>query len=271
MNKISILLAVLVAVPACHGSHDPEAPVEHRTDAVMEEAGVAVPIAPGKTAAWQSALEELVGPRYAEYEASRTRFGLTSQTTFLQQTPMGDFAVIHLTGPDVHKSFHAMSSSQDAWDVKWRELTMDLHGVDFAQGERVMPKIAPAYSMDSGGPPGGRSFMFVAPLGSGGADRIRAIAREVMGDRHADYVRARARIGVRREAAFLESTAKGDAVVFYWVADDPVASLAKLADSTDPFDVWLRGEAERAHPISLAEITRIASANKLIAQYPRAQ
>lgn len=272
MNKISVLLVAIAVLPACHGpgpAHGGGEPAAPRTEAVLTEAAIAVPIAPGQTAAWQSALEELLGPRYAEYEASRRRFGLTSQTTFLQATPMGDFAVIHMTGPDVHASFHAMSKSQDSWDVKWRELTLSLHGVDFAEGERVMPKVAPAYSMDSG--VGGRPFMFLAPLGAGGADRLRAVAREVMGGRHADYVRARARIGVRREAVFLESTAMGDAAVFYWVADDPVASLGKLAASTDPFDAWLRREAEQAHPIALAEIAKIASGNKLIAQYPSAR
>jgi hypothetical protein len=281
MNKISALLVVSAVLPACHGGHVPapaaEAPAAGapapapRTDAVLSEAAIAVPIAPGKTAAWQAALEELLGPRYAEYEASRRRFGLTSQTTFLQQTPMGDFAVIHLTGPDVHASFHAMSSSQDRWDVKWRELTLNLHGVDFARGERVMPKVAPAYSMDGGAASGGQPFMFIAPLGAGGAERLAAISREVMGARHADYARARARIGVRREAVFLESTAMGDAAVFYWVADDPVGSLGKLAASTDPFDLWLRGEAEQAHPIPLAQIASIASKNRLIAQYPSAR
>lgn len=76
---------------------------------------------------------------------------------------------------------------------------------------------------------------------------------------------------MRREAVFLESTPMGDAAVFYWIADDPVASLGQLAASTDPFDVWLRGQAAQAHPIPLAQIASIASKNRLIAQYPHAR
>ena len=61
----------------------------------------------------------------------------------------------------------------------------------------------------------------------------------------------------------------GDAAVFYWRADDPKASLQRLATSTDPFDVWLREEAEQLHPISLTQLTEIASHNVLIGEYPQ--
>lgn len=125
-----------------------------------------------------------------------------------------------------------------------------------------------AYSMDSGDATGAQQFMFLAPLAPGGADRLRALTPELMGPRHADYVRARAQLGIRREAVFIESTAMGDAAVFYWLADDPKRSLQKLAASTDPFDVWLRGEIATLHPISLAQITEIASHNELIGEYP---
>ncbi len=274
MTQTLAVLAVIVTLPACHQGHGPGRASEPATTTPaptepMTEIGIAIPIAPGKTAAWQSALEELLGSRYAEYEASRKRFGLTSQTTFLQKTPMGDFALIHLTGPDVHASFHAMSSSKDTWDVQWRELTLNLHGMDFAQGNRVLPKVVRTYSMEAGDTTGAKQFMFLAPLAPGAAERVRARAGEVMGARHADHVHARAAMGVRREAVFLESTAMGDAIVVYWLTNDPAASLKRLALSADPFDRWLREEVAKVHPIPLDAITTIASNNKLIAQYPK--
>jgi hypothetical protein len=103
--------------PSHHGPSD-QGPSGHHAPAasqeVLTEAAIAAPIRANRTAAWEAALHELAGPRYEEYRASRTRFGLTSQTTFLQHTPMGDLALIHLTGPDVHRAFHAMSSSRDS-------------------------------------------------------------------------------------------------------------------------------------------------------------
>jgi hypothetical protein len=269
--KTLALIAPLGCIAACHDGHGhaySTTTTNQAPEVPMTEVGIAVPIAPGKTEAWRLSIEELTGPRYAEYESSRKRFGLTSQTTFLQKTPMGDFAVIHLTGPDVHASFHAMSTSRDDWDVKWRDLTLDLHGVDFAKGEQVLPKVRPAFATDDAAI-AGQQFMFLAPLGPDGRQRIGEIANAVMGPRHGEYVRTRQKIGVQREAVFLESTSMGDAAVFYWIADDPVASLKRLAASTEPIDRWMLGEAEKAHPISLAAITSIASSNVLVGRYPK--
>lgn len=265
------LLALAAFLTACHHGHDHQGAGARRAQLTpttpMTEVGIAVPIAAGKTAAWRASIEELTGPRYAEYAASRQRFGLTAQATFLQRTPMGDFAVIHMTGPDVHASFHAMSSSRDEWDVKWRELTRDLHGMDFGEGERVTPQVMPLFST---GPDleSGTQFMFLAPLGAGGAERMRAVAAEMMGPRHDAYVAARAKLGIRREATFLESTAMGDAVVVFWRADDPAASLRQLAASTDPLDVWLRDQVRQVHPIPLETVTTIAGRNALIGEWP---
>jgi hypothetical protein len=269
MTKLAVVhLALAFALAACHHDHHHAVspPPEAAAAAPLTEAAIAIPIAPGKTQAWEAALHELTGPRYSEYDTSRRRFGLTSQTTFLQKTPMGDFALIHMTGADVHASFHAMSTSQDPWDVKWRELTQSLHGVDFAKGERVTPVVEPLYSMDSGA--GGTPFMFLAPLGEDGAAKLRALVPELATTRHADYVHARAALGIHREAVFLETSAQGTAAVFYWTADDPVAALRAFAASRDPFDTWLRDQLAGVHPIPMDAIVQIASANTLVGQYP---
>jgi hypothetical protein len=270
--RTTVSLMTIVFLAGCHGgpAHHGGGHTAAPQPVPLTEAAIAVPIAPGKTAAWRAALEELLGPRYAEYDASRRRYGLTAQTTFLQATPMGDFALIHLRGADVRGSFHAMSSSQDPWDVEWRAMTLDLHGLDFADGTQATPEIEPAWSMTSDDLAGARPFMFLAPLGPDGVAGVRALAAELMGPRHDAYVAARRRLGVRREVAFLESTARGDAVVFYWLADDPQASLAALASSPEPFDAWLRAAAGRAHPLPLATIATIAAGHTLIAQYPHA-
>ncbi|MEZ4403635.1 MAG: hypothetical protein R3B06_26665 [Kofleriaceae bacterium] len=270
-------LAVLVSTTlvACHGGatnpHGGHRAAPAPAAPAMTEAAIAMVIAPGKTAAWQAALAELTGPRYAEYDASRRRFGLTAQTTFLQQTPMGDLALIHLTGPDVRAAFHRMSASQDPWDVRWRELTRDLHGVDFATGAAAQPVVEAAYQMDVGATPGSQEFLFAAPLTAAGVDDLRRLSTELMGPRHAAYVEARRQLGVEREAVFLETTPQGAVAVFYWRAPDPRASLRRLAASSSPFDAWLRTQAAALHPVGLDLLTQIASGNTLVGQYPQAR
>ena len=251
------VIIAIAALAACHS------PMHHQSS--LSEAAIAVPIRPGQTDAWQRALEDLTGPRYDEYRTSRARFGLTSQTTFVQKTPMGDFALIHLTGPDVHASFHAMSTSQDPWDVEWRKLTLGLHGVDFASAEAPHVELAFQTGDDLPGP----VFMFVAPVDPAKLDDLRTFAASLMGDKHADYVASRARLGVTREAAFLEHTAAGDGVVVFWRCADPQQALKRMRDATDPFDRWIAEVAGRVHPLPLDALVATVSANKLVAQFPK--
>jgi hypothetical protein len=282
MRSLIALTTVLALVSACHGGHGPgqasttlrapyASPGDNRQKEghpIVSELAIAVPIAPGKTEAWRQALENLVGPQYHDYDVSRRRYGLTSQTTFVQRTPMGDFALIHLTGPNVRQAFHAMSSSQDPWDVEWRKLTLNLHGIDFAKGTQVFPRVEPLYSMDAGDLAGAKPFMFIAPVRHEAIDALRELTREVMESRRDEYERARARIGVRREAVFLESADWGDAVVYYWLADDPETSLRAFGVPSDPFESWLRAKESAAYAVPIDTLTTIASKNALIAQYP---
>lgn len=278
MRHRSLILVALTittaSVAACHhGGHRHGGPLAaaHHTPAAgpLTEAAIAIPIRAGKTDTWRAKLAELTGPRYDEYQASRTRYGLTSQTTYLQSTPMGDFALIHLTGPDVRASFHRMSSSQDPWDVTWREMTLDLHGLDFARDEARLPTVEPAFSTGDEVATETPPFLFVVPLDPSRVAEFWTIAAELNGPRRAAYADARHQLGVRREVAFLETSNLGAAVVFAWVADDPQASLRQLAASTEPFDRWLASATQQLHPVAPAALTATIAANQRVGQFPR--
>lgn len=60
----------------------------------------------------------------------------------------------------------------------------------------------------------------------------------------------------------------GAALVVFWRAADPQASLRQLVDSTEPFDRWLAEAVAPLHPVPLATLIDTVSANRLIAQYP---
>jgi len=119
-----------------------------------------------------------------------------------------------------------MSQSQDPWDVRWRAMTMNLHGMDFAKGDRVFPKVEAACSMESGDHSAAKPFMFAAPLTRDAVAERRATSLEVMASprclrprTHPD--RRAPRGGVPRVHG---STTMGDIAVFYWLLDSPVAS-----------------------------------------------
>lgn len=92
------------------------------------------PILPGKTEAWKQFTQEMSGPRKNEHAASRKRHGIKQETAFLQQTPMGDMAVIVTdTDKDLGELFQALAMSNDSFDVWFREQIKELHGLDVTQ------------------------------------------------------------------------------------------------------------------------------------------
>jgi hypothetical protein len=242
------------------------------TIAPVTQAAIAFPIAPGQTENWKAALADLIGPRYDEYESSRTRYGLDQQTTTLQSTPMGDFAVIYMEGADLDNTTQVMATSPDDWDVKWRDMTTGLHGTDFNDPNEL--KIDVHLVLNTGDltaaqKVGLQPLNFMIPLkDEAGARAMRQRLDEVMTAWGDEYRQSRANIGVAEERVFLEMTAVGPALVVYWEAKDPAASLRTLATSTAPFDVWFANEFYEQHLVDSGFLEQMLSKNVLIADYP---
>jgi hypothetical protein len=95
----------------------------------MAMMAVAFPILPGKTAEWRSWMEEVNGPRRAEFDASRKAAGV-HERTFLQQTPMGDLVLVTLEGDDPGRAFGKMMSADDEFTKWFTERAHAIHGVD---------------------------------------------------------------------------------------------------------------------------------------------
>lgn len=93
----------------------------------------AFPMLPGKTEQWKHFCQQMAGPRRSEYEASNQRLGITRAVVSLQQTPQGDMAVVYLEAQDIPRVFEGYRSSQELYDVWFREQIKDIHGVDFSQ------------------------------------------------------------------------------------------------------------------------------------------
>jgi hypothetical protein len=95
----------------------------------MPMMAVAFPILPGKTAEWRAWMEEVNGPRRAEFDASRSAAGV-HERTFLQQTPMGDLVLVTLEGDDPGRAFGKMMSVDDEFTKWFTERAQAIHGID---------------------------------------------------------------------------------------------------------------------------------------------
>jgi hypothetical protein len=90
---------------------------------------VAFPILPGKTPEWRAWMEELNGPRRAEFEASRRGAGVRERT-FLQSTPMGDLVIVTIEGDDPGASFGKVMGAKDEFTTWFNGRAKEIHGFD---------------------------------------------------------------------------------------------------------------------------------------------
>jgi hypothetical protein len=110
---------------------------------VTQTLAFAVPILPGKTDADRAAMESCRdGDRKADHAASRTRAGITRESVWIQSTPGGDVAVVVIEANDAGAAMGALASSQEPFDVWFRDVLKDVHGMDLSEGfpppEQVM-------------------------------------------------------------------------------------------------------------------------------------
>jgi hypothetical protein len=74
------------------------------------------------------------------------------------------------------------------------------------------------------------------------------------GDRTDDYRSSRHRLGITREAVWIqESPSGGDVSVVYLESPDLQAALMGMATSQEPFDRWFREHVRDVHGIALED------------------
>jgi hypothetical protein len=99
----------------------------------MASLAFALPLLPGKTDDWRRWSQDLLGPRHGEYLASRRRLGVTAERAYLQRTPQADLVVVYIEVADLDQAFGGLTTSQEPFDVWFRQVALDLWGIDFGK------------------------------------------------------------------------------------------------------------------------------------------
>jgi hypothetical protein len=91
---------------------------------------------------------------------------------------------------------------------------------------------------------GGTMAVFNAafPVLPGKTEQARKFAGDVAGARRKEFDESQARFGATRETWALQSTPGGDFMLVWFEAPDIEKGFVMLAESTEPFDVWFRGQ-----------------------------
>ena len=97
----------------------------------MTEAGMVLPILPGKRPVLDAFAAALAGPRLAEYEESQV--SVLRESWFVQATPMGEMLVVHFEAPDIDAVMSGLATSDAPFDVWFRSQALEITGVDLAQ------------------------------------------------------------------------------------------------------------------------------------------
>jgi hypothetical protein len=95
----------------------------------------AAPLLPGTTSLDR---EEMLscwhGDRSDEHSASRERLGITREAVWIQPTPAGDLAVVLIEATDLGQAMFGIATSQEPFDVWFRQHLATVHGLDLTQG-----------------------------------------------------------------------------------------------------------------------------------------
>ena|SRR5215207_3960933 len=99
----------------------------------MASLALVLPLLPGKTDAWRQAMEELKRSRWEEFGAARRRQGISRERLWLQQTPQGDLEILYLETEDPARALQAIATSQEPFDVWFRDFVREHYGLDLSQ------------------------------------------------------------------------------------------------------------------------------------------
>ena len=98
----------------------------------------------------------------------------------------------------------------------------------------------------------GSGVGLAGPILAGREERWRRFLQELAGPRREEYEDLRRRLGVTGQRVWLVRTRRGETAVSYLECEEPGRIAARLAASTEPFDVWLKAKLAEFHGCDFA-------------------
>jgi hypothetical protein len=95
----------------------------------------AAPLLPGTSSRDREEMHSCShGSRSEEHSASRRRHGISRESVWIQSTPGGDVAVVLIESTDLSHALLGLATSDEPFDVWFREHLMAVHGMDLSAG-----------------------------------------------------------------------------------------------------------------------------------------
>jgi hypothetical protein len=95
---------------------------------------------------------------------------------------------------------------------------------------------------------------FASPILAGAEESWRRFLQELAGSRRAEYTDLRRRMGITAQRVWLLRIRSGEMVILYLECEEPRTIAARLAASTEPFDLWLKARLVDFHGCDFARV-----------------
>lgn len=92
---------------------------------------------------------------------------------------------------------------------------------------------------------------FAVPVRDGMEERWRRFLQELGSIRREDYENLRRRMGISRQFVWLLRVRRTDLAIVYVECTEPETIIARLAASTEPFDLWFKDRLTEFHDCDL--------------------
>lgn len=86
---------------------------------------------------------------------------------------------------------------------------------------------------------------FALPIQPGQTEAARAFMRDLEGPRKQDFAASERKLGISKEAWFLQQTPQGDLLIVYMESSDFNRALSSFTQSQEAFDRWFKQEMLR--------------------------
>ncbi len=213
---------------------------------VTQKIAFCTPVLPGLEDAHRQDMAAASGDRREQHTESRRRAGITLERAWHQETPDGTLAIVYIEAADLEKVFGVMATSEDPYDVDFRESVQRIHGIDLT-GEFPFPDLLLDWTAPGTAGTAAPMLGYAAPIlpGKEGADR--SYYEAITGDRHDDFVASQRAAGITSQAAFHQPTPAGPVAVGVMAAADLEGAIEYLATSDDPMANYFRDTVREVH------------------------
>jgi hypothetical protein len=97
------------------------------------------------------------------------------------------------------------------------------------------------------------SLAIAFPILPGKTEQWKHFNQEMAGPRRSEFAAYAKRVGMTRQASYLQHTPQGDMAVVYSEAQDVQRVFEGIGTSQEPFEVWIREQAKEIHGVDFSQ------------------